>query len=86
MLEITPLTPHIGAEIRGVDLAADLSDETIAAIRAAWLEHWSCSSPTSTSTPDAQLAFARRFGEVTEGHPVEAVAPTDTRTCCRSTA
>ena len=29
----------LGAEVLGVDLSADVSDDTIAAIRAAWLEH-----------------------------------------------
>jgi alpha-ketoglutarate-dependent taurine dioxygenase len=27
-LEITPLSKHVGAEIRGVNLAADLPDDT----------------------------------------------------------
>ena len=38
-LDIRPLSGAIGAEILGVDLAQDVSDSTIAAIRAAWLEH-----------------------------------------------
>jgi len=74
-LEITRLTPDIGAEIRGVDLATDLDDETIAAIRAAWVEHLVVFFPDQQLTPDAQVAFARRFGEITEGHPVEPSLP-----------
>jgi hypothetical protein len=74
-LDITLLTPNIGAEIRGVDLATELSDETIASIRSAWLEHLVVFFPDQELTPDAQVAFARRFGEITEGHPVEPSLP-----------
>jgi len=75
MVEITPLTPPIGAEIRGVDLSTALSGETIAAIRAAWLEHLVVFFPDQDLTPDSHAAFARRFGEITEGHPVEPSLP-----------
>ncbi|HXY91877.1 MAG TPA: TauD/TfdA family dioxygenase, partial [Acidimicrobiia bacterium] len=37
-LDVKPLSAHIGAEIRGLDLRA-LSDAEAAAIRVAWLEH-----------------------------------------------
>jgi alpha-ketoglutarate-dependent taurine dioxygenase len=70
-LEIRPLGPAIGAEVRGVDLAAHLSDATISAIRAAWLEHQVIFFPDQHVDPDSQLAFAQRFGEATEAHPVE---------------
>jgi len=74
-LEITLLTREIGAEIRGVDLAGELTDETIASIRAAWLEHLVVFFPDQELTPETQVAFARRFGEITEGHPVEPSLP-----------
>jgi taurine dioxygenase len=38
-LEVVPLTKHIGAEIRGIDLRDTLDGETIAAIHQAWLDH-----------------------------------------------
>jgi taurine dioxygenase len=38
-LEVVPLTKHIGAEIRGIDLRDDLDAETVKAIRKAWLDH-----------------------------------------------
>ena len=38
-LDIRPLSGALGAEILGIDLAHDLGDDTVAAIRAAWLEH-----------------------------------------------
>jgi alpha-ketoglutarate-dependent taurine dioxygenase len=37
--EIVPLTRHIGAEIRGLDLREPPGDETVAAIYRAWLDH-----------------------------------------------
>jgi taurine dioxygenase len=37
--EVVPLTRHIGAEIRGIDLREGLDGETVKAIRAAWLKH-----------------------------------------------
>ena len=74
-LDISPLTPHIGAEVRGVDLAGDLPDDTIAEIRAAWLEHLVVFFPDQHLAPEAHVAFARRFGEITEGHPVEPSLP-----------
>ena len=38
-LEIVPLTKHIGAEIRGIDLREQPDDETVKAIYQAWLDH-----------------------------------------------
>ena len=38
-LGIERLTAAIGAEVSGLDLAADLSDETVAEIRQALLDH-----------------------------------------------
>jgi alpha-ketoglutarate-dependent taurine dioxygenase len=68
-LEVTPLSPTIGAEIRGVDLR-DLDGETVAAIRAAWLEHKVVFFPGQHLTADEHVRFAAWFGETTEGHPV----------------
>jgi len=71
LLDVRPLTPTIGAEIRGVDCAGALDDATIDAIRAVWLEHLVVFFPGQELTNDTQLEFARRFGEPTVGHPVE---------------
>ncbi len=38
-LEIAPLTQHIGAEIRGIDLRQPVDDATRDAIYQAWLDH-----------------------------------------------
>ena len=37
-LDVRPVTGRIGAEIAGIDLASDLADATVQAIRAALLQ------------------------------------------------
>ena len=70
-LDVRPLSPTIGAEIRGVDCAGPLSDEEIAAIRAVWLERLVVFFPGQQLDDESQIDFATRFGELTESHPVE---------------
>ena len=70
-LDVRPITPHIGAEVHGVDLAEPLDAATIAAIRAAWLEHLVVFFPGQHLDADQQLAFAQQFGAATDAHPVE---------------
>src|SRR5256885_6600045 len=65
-LDIRPLSGAIGAEILGIDLAHDVSDETIAAIRAAWLEHLVIFFRDQQLEAAQLLALARRFGEPVE--------------------
>ena len=38
-LKLTPLSPVLGAEVRGVNLAEGVDDATFAEIHAAWLRH-----------------------------------------------
>ena len=64
--EIHPLAGAIGAEISGVDLAGELGDDTIAAIRRAWLDHLVIFLRGQSLPPARFLAFARRFGEPIE--------------------
>ena len=56
----------LGAEIAGVDLAKDLEEATVAALRRAWLEHLVVFFHDQHLSPAAFLTFARRFGEVIE--------------------
>jgi taurine dioxygenase len=65
-IAVTPLTDAIGAEISGVDLAAALSDETVAEIRRAWLEHLVVFFRDQVLGSEELLAFARRIGEPVE--------------------
>src|SRR5271165_346664 len=65
-LQIRPIAGALGAEIAGVDLAGDLDDGTIAAIRRAWLDHLVIFFRGQALPPERFLAFARHFGEVVE--------------------
>jgi len=61
-MKITPVTAAIGAEISGVTLASALSDETVAAIRQALLDHLVIFFRDQPMTDEQHLAFALRFG------------------------
>jgi alpha-ketoglutarate-dependent taurine dioxygenase len=63
---VHPVAGALGAEISGVDLANDLDDETIAALRWAWLDHLVIFLRDQHLSPARFLAFARRFGEPIE--------------------
>ncbi len=38
-IKITPVTPTIGAEVEGIDLARPLDDATFETLHGAWMEH-----------------------------------------------
>jgi taurine dioxygenase len=65
-LDIRPLSGALGAEILGIDLTHDLGDETVAAIRAAWLEHLVIFFRDQTLSPAQFLQLASRFGAPVE--------------------
>jgi taurine dioxygenase len=65
-IEVHCIAGALGAEISGVDLSKDLADETVAAIRRAWLEHLVVFFRDQDLSPARFLAFARRFGEPIE--------------------
>ena len=66
MIAVHPIAGALGAEISGVDLAKDLDDATVAAIRRAWLEHLVVFFRDQELTPQRFLDFGRRFGEPIE--------------------
>jgi taurine dioxygenase len=66
MISVHPIAGALGAEISGVDLAKHLDDETVAAIRRAWLEHLVVFFRDQELTPQQFLDFGRRFGEAIE--------------------
>jgi taurine dioxygenase len=59
-----PIAGALGAEISGVDLSQDLPDEVVDEIRAALLDHLVVFFRDQSLTPQRQLAFARRWGEI----------------------
>ena len=61
-LQIRRTAGALGAEISGVDLAQDLTDATIAAIRQALLDHQVIFFRDQALTPARQVAFGARFG------------------------
>eukprot|EP00903_Cladosiphon_okamuranus_P003102 g3100.t1 len=61
-LTITPSGQACGAAITGVDLTQDLSPETVAAIRNAWLEHLALSFPDQPMSDDDLERFTLQFG------------------------
>ncbi|MBE9210851.1 TauD/TfdA family dioxygenase [Nostoc sp. LEGE 06077] len=67
--DIKPVAGRIGAEILGVDLSANLSDELISDIRQTLVQHKVIFFRGQTLDANGQLAFARRFGEITTAHP-----------------
>lgn len=72
-LAFTKLGDRIGAEIRGLDLSADLSDDTVAEIRAALNEHKALVfRDAGIRTDEQQVRFAARFGPLTAAHPTVA--------------
>ncbi|TYP75633.1 TauD/TfdA dioxygenase family protein [Paenibacillus methanolicus] len=68
-LEVVPVAGRIGAEIRGVELSADLAPEVIEAIEEALLAHKVLFFRGQHQLDDAgQEAFAKRLGEL-YAHP-----------------
>jgi taurine dioxygenase len=65
--EITRLSGSLGAEIRGIDLAA-AAPEDIETIQSLLTEHLVLFFPAQHLTPDEHIAFGRHFGTL-EGHP-----------------
>jgi alkyl sulfatase len=69
------LAGNIGAEITGVDAATQLSDDTIAQIRGALLDHKVVFLRGQRLNYASQVAFAERLGPLTLGHPTLASPP-----------
>lgn len=68
-LEVEHLSGAIGSVIHGLDVRT-IDDATVAAIRQVWLDRKVVFFPAQHLDPDEHIAFASRFGQPTEGHPV----------------
>lgn len=68
-LVVEPVAGRLGATIHGIDLAADVSDQHVAEVRAALVRHRVVFFQGQSLTPEAQVAFASRLGPLTLSHP-----------------
>lgn len=69
-VEVRQLAGNIGAEIVGVNAADELSESTVAQLRQALLTHKVIFLRGQDLDYDRLVAFGRRFGELTLGHPI----------------
>ncbi len=67
-LTVDPVSGTIGAEIGGVDLSEPLDDDTVGAIRRAFLDHHVVFFRDQDLSPDTLRRFGRQFGEL-DTHP-----------------
>jgi taurine dioxygenase len=65
-LDVVPLTRHIGAEIRGIDLREKPGDDTVKAIYQAWLDHLVLVFRGQNLSQEDLIRATRYFGEL--GH------------------
>lgn len=64
MISITKIGKHLGAEILGVDLSRPLDDAVFTMIADAFFEHQVVVIRGQKLTPQQQISFTRRFGEL----------------------
>ena len=69
-IEVERRSAHLGGWIRGIDLREELDAETIAEIKQALLEFHVIFFRDQPITGEQHLAFAARFGEIDNPHPV----------------
>lgn len=66
---IQPVAGRIGAELVGIDLRSQLSDDAISDIRKALVQYKVIFFRRQHLTEQDQIAFAHRFGKITTAHP-----------------
>jgi taurine dioxygenase len=67
--DISPVAGRIGAEIIGIDLTTDLDNDIIREIRQTLVDYKVIFFRQQQIDSQQQVAFARRFGELTTAHP-----------------
>src|SRR5438445_3122437 len=65
-LEVVPMTRHIGAELRGIDLRTRPDDETVRAIYQAWLDHLVIIFPDQDLSQEDLVRVTGYFGAIGE--------------------
>ncbi|WP_131767193.1 TauD/TfdA dioxygenase family protein [Candidatus Protofrankia californiensis] len=74
-ITVHPVAGHIGAEITGVDIAQPLDEEAVAAIKSALHRYKVVFFREQNLDHAQQIAFGRRFGELTYAHPHDDAPP-----------
>ena len=77
-IQAVPVSREVGAEITGVDIAADVSEEQLAELKQAYSDFGVIFLRDQDISPDQHIAFARRWGAINvnrffqpvESHPV----------------
>ena len=64
MLSLRPITEMIGTEVSGIDLAGPISARDFDRMYAAWLDTTILLFRRQSITPQQQINFSRRFGEL----------------------
>lgn len=62
-MEVRPLAPALGAEIRGLDVSRPLSDEELSLLHKTLLDHKVVIIAAADLTVDGHLALAQQFGQ-----------------------
>ncbi len=68
-MELSPITPHLGAEVDGVDLAQELDEQTFVQLHQAFMDWGVLVFRNQKLNRDQHKAFARRFGTL-HVHPM----------------
>jgi alpha-ketoglutarate-dependent sulfate ester dioxygenase len=74
-VSVTRLAGNIGAQISGIDTGRAFSDEEVAQVRQALLDHKVVFLRDQSLDYPRQVAFAERLGPLTLGHPTLASPP-----------
>jgi taurine dioxygenase len=79
-MNVMPITPHIGAEIRGLDLSISLDNEAFAGVHQAFLDWGVLVFREQELSRDQHKSFARRFGNL-HTHPMNNKGTGDPEEC-----
>lgn len=65
--QVRPLTPHLGAEIQGVDFTQPLSEKAEKFVLDAWVRYGILLIRNPENNDEAQMRFSKLFGEMEPG-------------------
>ena len=73
-IEASPVSPALGAEISGIDIASGIDDRQFADLRQAHIDHGVIFLRDQDITPDQHIEFARRWGDINVNRFFQAVS------------